>query len=326
MERRELIDMLNRDLAAEHVSIVRYLMHAFAEGEDSELGYLLKEIAREEMWHLDWLGDEIGERGAEPNMLLDLSLYPVDYTSTASALRSYIEWEQKVADEYESQIPLVDDPELKRVLDRERYESLVHKFKFEQALEELGPAAEEPLPQGEEKELSDELLDKLQRELDGEYQAIVQYLRHAFVFEEESCEVGKELEFIAMDEMKHLETLAEELIENGRSVLSLFRNQPIDMSTTLQAALEQDNQDEIAARDRYGALAQAAEVGEHPGLKVDLEKIAYQENYHAAQFEDFLEELEEPEAPAPEPAAEPEPEPKPSPSGKWTVGSLLDES
>jgi bacterioferritin len=322
MERQELIDMLNRDLAAEHVSVVRYLMHAFAEGEESALGYLLKEIAREEMWHLDWLGDEIGEMGAEPDMLLDLSLYPVDYTSTASALRSYIEWEQKVADEYESQMPLVDDPGLKRVLDRERYESLVHKFKFEQALEELGPAAEEPLPKATGQELSDELLDKLQREFDGEYQAIIQYLRHAFIFEEESCEISKELEFIAIDEMKHLDTLAEELIESGRA--PTFENQPIDMSTTLPDALEQNIKDEIAPRDRYRALARTAEVGEHPGLKVDLEKIAYQENYHAGTFEKFLSELEQPEAPPP--AAEPEPEAKPSPLGKWTVGSLLDES
>jgi bacterioferritin len=316
MERRELIAMLNHDLAAEHVSVIRYLMHAFAEGEESELGYLLKEIAREEMWHLDWLGDEIGEMGAEPDMLLDLSLYPVDYTSTASALRSYIAWEVQVAAGYESQIPLVDDPGLKRVLDRERYESLVHKFKFEQMLEKLGPAAEEPLPKAGKGALSDELLGHLKREFDGEYMAIIQYLRQAFIFEEESCAISKELEFIAIDEMKHLDTLAEELTESGRA--PAFENQPIDMSVTLPAALAQNVKDEIAPRDRYGALAQTAEVGEHPGLKVDLEKIAYQENYHAGTFEKFLAGLEPPAASPP--ATEPPAEPKPG----WTVGSLLD--
>lgn len=315
MERQELIDTLNRDLAAEHVSIVRYLMHAFVEGESSDLGALLLEIAREEMWHMDWLGDELGELGAEPDVLLNLALYPVDYTSVASMLRSYIAWEQRVADEYESQMALVEEPALKRLLDRERYESLVHKFKFEQALEKLGPAAEEPLPQAERGGLSDELVDKLQREFDGEYQAIIQYLRHAFIFEEESCAISKELEFIAMDEMKHLETLAEELLENGRSVLSLFRNQPIDRSTTLEAALAQNVRDEIAPRDRYQQLAQTAEVGEHPGLKVDLEKLSYQENYHAEKFKGFLEELGGPTAGEEEPGQ----------VGKWTVGSLINE-
>jgi rubrerythrin len=168
------------------------------------------------------------------------------------------------------------------------------------------------------------LLDRLQSELNGEYQAIIQYLRHAFIFEEESCSISKELEFIAIDEMKHLDTLAEELTENGRA--PVFENQPIDMSTTLPAALAQNKKDEIGARDRYGALAQTAEVGEHPGLKVDLEKIAYQENYHAGTFEKFLSGLAQPEAPPP--AAEPQAEPraKPSPLGKWTVGSLLDKS
>ena len=38
MDRNELIDMLNKDLADEHASIIRYLIHAYQVGEDTPLG------------------------------------------------------------------------------------------------------------------------------------------------------------------------------------------------------------------------------------------------------------------------------------------------
>jgi bacterioferritin len=34
MDKQELIDMLNRDLADEHAAIIRYLVHGYMEGED----------------------------------------------------------------------------------------------------------------------------------------------------------------------------------------------------------------------------------------------------------------------------------------------------
>jgi len=37
MDTKELIDMLNRDFADEHAAIIRYLVHAYQEGEDTPL-------------------------------------------------------------------------------------------------------------------------------------------------------------------------------------------------------------------------------------------------------------------------------------------------
>ena len=45
----KLIKMLNRDLADEHATIIRYLIHSYLEGEDSPLGAGLLSRTREEM-------------------------------------------------------------------------------------------------------------------------------------------------------------------------------------------------------------------------------------------------------------------------------------
>ena len=65
--------------------------HAYQIGEGTPLGAMLLSMAREEMWHMDWLADEIGEMGAEPDMTP--GVYPHDPASNGSLLRSYIEWE-----------------------------------------------------------------------------------------------------------------------------------------------------------------------------------------------------------------------------------------
>ncbi|PXF55005.1 MAG: hypothetical protein C4B57_05275 [Deltaproteobacteria bacterium] len=38
MEKQASIDRLNRDLADEHVAIIRYLVHGYMEGEDTPYG------------------------------------------------------------------------------------------------------------------------------------------------------------------------------------------------------------------------------------------------------------------------------------------------
>ena len=38
MDTKKLIDMLNRDFADEHAAIIRYLVHAYQEGEDTPMG------------------------------------------------------------------------------------------------------------------------------------------------------------------------------------------------------------------------------------------------------------------------------------------------
>jgi len=56
MKKNHLIELLNRDMAEEHAAIIRYLVHAWMEGEDTPIGASLLSRSREEMWHMHWAG------------------------------------------------------------------------------------------------------------------------------------------------------------------------------------------------------------------------------------------------------------------------------
>jgi bacterioferritin len=324
-DKQALIDMLNADLRDEHISVVRYLIHAYQVGEDTPLGAMLLSMAREEMWHMDWLGDVIGEMGAEPDMTL--GDYPHDPTSNASLLRSYIEWEDNLVTAYAQQAEQVDDPEIKRVLLQQSKESNIHKQRFEAALADLGPEGETPLTYPDSGEFSPEMLGRLQDEVDDEYKLVLQHLRHAFVLEEDHPEMG-ELELVAMRHMKHLSHFAEELAESGRE--PVFDPPELDMSRSADPALKSDLQLTLAARDRFAELSQHPEIAEHADLKIELENMVIQEEFLAATLQELEEEIqpppaqevEGPPAPSPEMAPEQAQAPSPSPLGKFTVGSL----
>jgi bacterioferritin len=114
MEKQELIAMLNKDMAEEHAAILRYLVHSYLEGEDTPLGASLLSRAREEMWHMHWLGMIVGRHGGEPN--LTPAPYPYDPTNRATIFKSYVDYELKLVPHYHGEADKVDDPHIKRVL------------------------------------------------------------------------------------------------------------------------------------------------------------------------------------------------------------------
>lgn len=330
MDRQALIDMLNRDLADEHVSVTRYLIHAYQAGEDTPLGAFMLSMAREEMWHMDWLADEIGEMGAEPNMAQ--GVYPHDPTSNASLLRSYIAWEENLVKEYMAQAARVDKQDVKRILMQQSKESAVHAKRFAAMLAKLGPEAEEPLVFEESGAFSPEMTERMESEMQGEYQLVLQHLRHSFVFEEGNCPVASGLELTAMRHMKHLSNFAEGLAEAGRDLEFVLPE--IDKSESVAPALESDIELTDQARKRFIELSQNPELDEHPGLKTELQQIIYQEEFLGADLEALRGEIAEPQIapvdepkaepkPEPEPASEPDPEPESTQPAGFTVGSLI---
>jgi len=325
MDKQALIDMLNQDLADEHVSVTRYLIHAYQAGEDTPLGAFMLSMAREEMWHMDWLADEIGEMGAEPTM--EQGVYPHDPTSNASLLRSYIAWEENLVKMYMAQAAQVDKADIKRILMQQSKESAIHARRFAAMLAKLGPEGEEPLVKEESGAFSPELTQRMESEMQDEYQLVLQHLRHSFVFEEDNCPIASGLELTAMRHMKHLSNFAEELAEAGHDLA--FKLPEIDMSESVAPALQADIALTDQARKRFIELSQHPELKEHPGLKTELEQMIYQEEFLGADLEALQGEVEEPEetpaeAPEPEPASEPEPETEPEPGApSFTVGSLI---
>lgn len=323
MDRTEFIAMLNKDLADEHASILRYLIHAYQVGEDTPLGQMLLSTAREEMWHMNWLGDEIGELGEEPDMVK--GDFPFDGTSNASMLRSYIAWEDNLIKMYEEQAAMFEDREIKRILQQLGWESITHRRRFQAWLEKLGPEGEEPL-EAEAPGFSPEMLKRFHGELSEHYKLVLQHLRHAFVFEEPNCPVGSELELSAMRHMKHLSHFAEELAENGEPLP--FEPPDIDMSRSMKAALRSDLELTADTRERLIAMGQLAEVEPHQGLKIELDTVVSRNGLLTTVLEDLLEAAEaseaEPEAGAAKAGTAPAIEDKEQDLNQFTVGSLKD--
>ncbi|MCU0522112.1 MAG: ferritin-like domain-containing protein [Anaerolineae bacterium] len=323
MDRKAFIAMLNKDMADEHASIIRYLIHAYQVGESTPFGQMLLSTAREEMWHMDWLGDELGEMGEEPGM--EQGIYPYDGTSNASLLRSYIEWEDNLIKMYDAQAAQVDEPELKRVLHQLGWESITHRRRFASWLDKLGSEGEKPLAPVEG-DLSPDLVTRFHSEVDAQYKLVLQHLRHAFVLEGQSCPVGSELELTAMRHMKNLSHFAEELIDSGEDVP--FSYPGVDQSSAVPDALAADLRLTTEAQERFIALSQDPEVAEHPDLKIEIDNLVTRNGLLTMVVKELLESVRsesggessseavsEPEKAAPEAGVKPT-------SGGFTVGSL----
>ena len=281
MEKQALIELLNRDLADEHAAIIRYLVHGWMEGEDTPLGSSLISISREEMWHMHWLGMIIGDLGGEPNFTP--APYPYDPASRATMLRSYIEYEEKLIPHYNGEGDKVEDPHIRRVLQREAWESAIHARKFQRKLDKLSPEQAAGLP-GEESGLPKALLDRLQAEVTSKYTEMLQHLRTSWLFQKDEI-MGWKIMDQAMEKMKHLAHFAEDIAEDG--VAPQFKPGEIDMSNAIGTALKKALEDVRTARERHIEFSKDSEAKKHSGLVINLDLTVQQEKYQGDEIEDW---------------------------------------
>ncbi len=281
MEKQELIAMLNEDLAAEHGSIIRYLVHGYLEGEDTPLGASLLSRAREEMWHLHWLGMIIGRLGGEPRMTP--TPQPYDPTNRATIFKSYVNYELGLIPHYNGEAAKVDDPHIKRVLQREAWESEYHAKKFQRILDKMTPEQAEGLP-GEENELPEEFIERLQGLVASKYTEMLQHIRSSWLFQQEAI-VGWQLMDFAMTKMKQLAHLAEEVAENG--ITPRFEVGKIDLSASVGLALKKGLEDVRGAREEHIKFQGESETQKHSGLLLELDLALKQEEYEAAEIGDW---------------------------------------
>jgi bacterioferritin len=281
MEKQALVDMLNRDLADEHAAIIRYLVHGYMEGEDTPLGSSLISISREEMWHMHWLGMIIGELGGEPNFTP--APYPHDPTSRATMLKSYVEYEEKLIPHYNGEADTIDTSHIKRVLQREAWESAIHARKFQRKLDKLSPEEAAGLP-GEESELPKEFLDILQSEVASKYTEMLQHIRTSWLFQKDES-IGWKIMDQAMEKMKQLAHFTEPIAEDG--VSPKFKPGQIDKNQAIGIALKKALEDVQADHNRHIRLKEDSEVKKHSGLVINLDLTIKQEEYQAAELKDW---------------------------------------
>jgi len=230
---------------------------------------------------MHWLGMIIGRLGGEPN--LTPAPYPHDPTSRATMLKSYIVYEEKLIPHYNGEADKVDDPHIKRVLQREAWESALHARKFQRKMDKLSPEAAAGLP-GQASEMPQDLLNALQAEITSKYTEMLQHIRISWIFQQDDL-VGWRIMDQAMEKMKQLAHFAEPVAEDG--VPPEFTAGRIDKDQVLGEALKNALENVQAARKRHLQMEEIRELKEHSGLAINLDLTTQQEAYQAAELEDW---------------------------------------
>ena len=281
MKKTQLIALLNRDMTDEHAAIIRYLVHAWMEGEDTPIGASLLSRSREEMWHMHWLGMSIGQLGGEPNFTP--APYPYDPTNRATIFKSYMEYEEKLVPHYMNEADMVEDPHIKRVLQREAWESAIHARKFQRILHKLTPQQAQTAPGGE-REMPMEFINLLQREVTSKYNEMLQHVRYSWVFQKNGLRSWQLMDQ-AMEKMKQLAHFAEDIGGNG--IPPQFKPGKIDLSRVMARAIFKSADDALKSHRRHLKLKKDPEVNKHGGLMINLDLTIQQEQYQVEELKDM---------------------------------------
>ena len=153
--------------------------------------------------------------------------------------------------------------------------------------------------------MQDKIIEMLRADMRGEHQAIIQYLFHAYAMGE--GELACEIEAIAREEMRHLDWLADAIIELGGDP-SMDRD-PVDFAMDLVSA--QMAKDVILEEGAIAQYRAHMEAIEDEKIRRLLARIVHDEESHHGDFEHFVEKTaaeeqatEGAEAPAPSPMAQ----------------------
>jgi len=276
MKKEEIIALLNQDLEGEHGAIIQYLTHAYAMGE-GEMACEIEAIAREEMRHLDWLAEAIVELGGIPS--LKRGEMRMDGKSVADWMRNSVLLEEDGITLYKEHIKLIDDPKIRRLLQRILSDEESHHGDFAHFVEKAQKEGAKDLPGVRQ----DRVAQILNWGIEHEYTVILQYLLHSYMTKDK--DVKREMEDQAVNEMQHLGWLAEEMVDGGGS--PRIEHTEVDRSTKTADMLRADIEIEKKVAAEYD---RATKEVTDPGLKKLLTRIRDHEVYHAEVFSDLLKE------------------------------------
>jgi bacterioferritin len=127
-----------------------------------------------------------------------------------------------------------------------------------------------------------EIIALLNQDLEDEHGAIIQYLTHAYAMGE--GEMACEIEAIAREEMRHLDLLAEAIVELGGKP-SLKRGKMIMTGKAVANWMKNDVQLEEGAMSQY---KEHIKLVDDPRIKRTLRRILSDEQSHQGDFAHFV--------------------------------------
>ena len=274
MDKDGIVALLNQDLEGEHAAIIQYLTHAYAMGE-GEMACEIEAIAREEMRHLDWLAETIVELGGTPS--LERGSMRMDAEAVADWMRNDVLLEEDGMNLYREHIKLIDDPKIKRLLERILSDEESHHGDFMHFVDKAQKEEARDV-RGSQR---DKVTNILNWGIEHEYTVILQYLLHSYLTP--NMEVKRQMEDQAINEMQHLGWLAEEMVDSGGT--PRIEHTEVDRSTRTADMLRADIKIEQEVSSGYDRAA--TEIND-PDLKKLLTRIRDHERYHADIFSDLL--------------------------------------
>ena len=293
MNKKEIIDLLLYDVALEHSAIIQYLYNVFLIG-DPEITKEIESIARQEMRHLKWFAQKVVELGGR------VSLKRVEEAiklgeSWEEMLKNDVNAEEEAIKIYSSQLEIVKDDSVKKLLDRVINDEMRHRDEFSELLESLKQkSVEERTKSGE---LDPEIVAIMNKLLQKEYRLILDHLYHFFhskTWQEKDTSLD-----IAIESMVHMGELGEKLGEMG-AMPDLSLPQAQHFKGYSPDEILEDIAEEEKAKSAYDETAKKVTNEELKKLFLWIEK---HEEHHAQRLKELLRRL-----------------------NKFTVGSLIDKN
>jgi len=278
MDKTKIIELLNKDLQDEHGAIIQYLSHAYGMGE-GEMACEIEANARDEMRHFDWLAETIVELGGAPS--LERGTMRMGGARVSEWMQNNVMLEDGAIKQYREHIDLIDDPKIKRLLQRILSDEEAHRDSFAHFVEKAKREGAEDI-RGDRK---DKTASTLNWGIEHEYTVILQYLLHSYLSKDE--EAQEQLSDQAINEMQHLGWLAEELASSGGN--PKIEHSEVNKSTKPSDMLKADIKIEKEVAEAYD---KAGKETDDDGLKKLLFRIRDNELYHIDVFNDLLEEEE----------------------------------
>lgn len=276
MDKEKIIELLNKDLQGEHGAIIQYLTHAYAMGE-GEMACEIEAMAREEMRHLDWLAETIVEMDGVPS--LARGGMRMGGQSVADWMRNDVLLEEDGINQYREHIKSIDNPKIKRLLQRILSDEESHHGDFQHFVDKAQKEGAKDVRGSR----MDKVVQTLNWGIEHEYTVILQYMFQSYMTT--NPDAKKQLEDQAINEMQHLGWLAEKIIDiSGNPRIEHIE---VDQSTKTADMLLADIkiEKEVAA-----AYDRAATEADDPGLKKLLLRLRDHEVYHTEVFSDLLKE------------------------------------
>lgn len=325
------IETLQESLRCVHAGIVQLMSHGYRLHDLQSL-HVLEGIARQEMRHFKWLSEMVVKQGGNPT----LERAPV-YQEPASALvwlaRDVSLVEDAIA-RYRLAMDTYADPALHRLFERLVADEEEHRAKLLELVDYWRdrPEPVAPLELGHVEPHGDkaQIHGFLDFAIQHEYAVILQYLHHAFLIDDQR--VSRDMEEIAVEEMRHLGWLSEKMVERGGC--PYWEADRLELTEDPIRMLELDQAREIEVEADYQEMTAAMA---DPEIRALFDRIGDHEKYHAGAIGEMITRLKAahaadqatgfPTVPTTAPVAAPPPvlsaPEAPAPSRQCTVGSLL---